>query len=373
VRWLLVICLQLCFCQGPTTAETLIVDIGGNGDFDSLPAALEAAQDGDTILLRPGRYDALTNDEYGGRRAYGIIRAAELTLRAEQLGDVIIGPAQQPVWAIDTPRGLASDYWTGVDGLTLENLIVENVFDGVVAGASTTIDHCVFHGCYGGFRSETGQILIADSVFQDCESNCITIHAEQATIRDCIIGPLPPTGRGIHFFRCPGGERVLSTEFFDEASVVFQRSAAGLVQDCNFETGGVALVSGAYADLLNNGFSDAGFISCVQVHDESYAFAVSNDFGGRDDSTIVVSGKSQATFRDNWIGRRGGWAVRVMHYGSPKYLLDFRDNRWQLQAGETMPDVLSDGMDPGQESWPVVLYRSVLERPMSFSELRSKF
>ena len=60
------------------------------------------------------------------------------------------------------------------------------------------------------------------------------------------------------------------------------------------------------------------------------------------------------------------------------YVLDFRGNQWELEGGETISDLISDGMDPGQETWPVVWYLPTLDeavpvRSSSFAEIKSKF
>jgi hypothetical protein len=46
----------------PARADVLVVDASGGGDFSSLQAAIDAALDGDVLLVRSGAYGALTVD-----------------------------------------------------------------------------------------------------------------------------------------------------------------------------------------------------------------------------------------------------------------------------------------------------------------------
>lgn len=60
--------------RGP---ETLIVDGSGNGDFTSLQAAIDAAKDGDTILVRAGTYSEQTTYKGG---AIGLVVDKSITI-----------------------------------------------------------------------------------------------------------------------------------------------------------------------------------------------------------------------------------------------------------------------------------------------------
>ena len=40
----------------PCSAATIVVDLNGGGDFTEIQPAIDAARDGDTVLVRPGEY-----------------------------------------------------------------------------------------------------------------------------------------------------------------------------------------------------------------------------------------------------------------------------------------------------------------------------
>lgn len=64
-RYLLLLTIILSLSTQISIADTLIVDKGGSGNFDSITAAIEAAVSGDTILVMPGRY--IENINFNGK------------------------------------------------------------------------------------------------------------------------------------------------------------------------------------------------------------------------------------------------------------------------------------------------------------------
>ncbi|MBD3160609.1 MAG: hypothetical protein GF346_00635 [Candidatus Eisenbacteria bacterium] len=55
----------LALCAGPGAAETWNVEQDGSGDFLTIQAAIDAASSGDLVLVGPGRYTDLHEDEEG--------------------------------------------------------------------------------------------------------------------------------------------------------------------------------------------------------------------------------------------------------------------------------------------------------------------
>ena len=62
-----------CLCS----AATLVVDPSGIGDYTDIQAAIDAAQDGDTVLFKPGEYEVtapiVPDDNYFSRGATTIL------------------------------------------------------------------------------------------------------------------------------------------------------------------------------------------------------------------------------------------------------------------------------------------------------------
>src|SRR5690606_4441809 len=73
------------------SAATIIVDASGNGDFTSLQDAIDAALDGDTILVRPGTYPEHALE---GSHGFGLIIDKSVTIIGVDAQGVPIDSAQ---------------------------------------------------------------------------------------------------------------------------------------------------------------------------------------------------------------------------------------------------------------------------------------
>ena len=52
----LITCLVVCVLSGATFADTWTVDDDGKADFNNIQAAIDAASNGDEIIVAPGTY-----------------------------------------------------------------------------------------------------------------------------------------------------------------------------------------------------------------------------------------------------------------------------------------------------------------------------
>lgn len=88
-RMLLVCLLLLCLCAA-AAADEYLVDPAGNGDFATLTEALDAAADGDTLILSGGTYD-------NTRETFPILVEKSVTLCAKAAKRPSLHP---PVWCL---------------------------------------------------------------------------------------------------------------------------------------------------------------------------------------------------------------------------------------------------------------------------------
>jgi hypothetical protein len=134
----------------------LVVDAAGGGEYTSLHEALAAAQDGDTLLLRPGDYTALFQEF--------VITDRSLTLAADGSGAVQIGGlkvVQNVAGKRVVLRGLSADAIPGLG--TGEGLRVQ--------GGEVLAEDCSFTGRDGaisvvntaavGVRVDSGHVVLA--------------------------------------------------------------------------------------------------------------------------------------------------------------------------------------------------------------------
>lgn len=76
-------CLSVLFLLPALRADVIVVDAAGGGDFTRVQDALDAAVDGDTVLVRPG--------DYTGHFSYWSISSKSLVLVGDVGGTVLLG------------------------------------------------------------------------------------------------------------------------------------------------------------------------------------------------------------------------------------------------------------------------------------------
>ncbi|MBU2500860.1 right-handed parallel beta-helix repeat-containing protein [bacterium] len=127
--------------------RTITVERDGTGEFIILQEALNAAADGDTILIGPGEYTEMYKVKYPGLGwevdVVGDIKVMGLTIIGAGPDQTLIGPAIQNIdYARSTPNCLVMLEGTNcrVEGVTLRN-----GFDGLYAGyAEVNVSNCRF-------------------------------------------------------------------------------------------------------------------------------------------------------------------------------------------------------------------------------------
>jgi len=120
----------LVVCSLPASADVLVVDERGGGEFDTLSDALAAAADGDTLLLRPGTYiDFGQTIQISGR---------SLTVAGDGTGPVLLNATQ-----ITLPAGKR----VVLRGLTIEANTIDSSTTGLtVSGGDVFVEECSIFG-----------------------------------------------------------------------------------------------------------------------------------------------------------------------------------------------------------------------------------
>ena len=114
----LITCLSVCVLSAATFADTWTVDDDGKADFDNIQAAVDAASDGDEIIVMPGTYTS-TQDGH----VVNMLGKA-VTLRSSDPSDPDV-VAATIIDGEDTRRGLAcfneETSKTIISGFTITN------------------------------------------------------------------------------------------------------------------------------------------------------------------------------------------------------------------------------------------------------------
>lgn len=140
-------------------AATISVRKDGTGDYTVLQEALNAAADGDSILVGPGEYTEMSWVRLPGWswdvQACGYVTAQNLTIIGSGREQTVIGPRSYAgVNGQYSPLALV---YTGGSSLSLQELAVCNCYHGVYAIGGLMVDSCLIdNNRFGIFRPASG-------------------------------------------------------------------------------------------------------------------------------------------------------------------------------------------------------------------------
>jgi hypothetical protein len=147
------------------SADEIVVDQGGTGDFTTIKDAFQAASDGDTIIINPGTYkgDLNRNISWGERN---------LVMRAGDPGDHALIDLEGQARFLSILSG-ATDTTSVVSGVRVKNGLARSYSeDGggaiLVQNGSPTIQGCSFRECDGEFGGAV-KLLHSEGKVQYCE------------------------------------------------------------------------------------------------------------------------------------------------------------------------------------------------------------
>jgi parallel beta-helix repeat protein len=114
----LITCLVVCMFSGAVAADTWTVDDDGKADFDNIQAAVDAASDGDEIIVMPGTYTSTTDEVVN-------MLGKAVTLRSSDPSDPDV-VASTIIDGENARRGLAcyfeeSPWYPIISGFTITN------------------------------------------------------------------------------------------------------------------------------------------------------------------------------------------------------------------------------------------------------------
>jgi hypothetical protein len=154
----------------PAAADVLVVDPSGDGEFLTLVNALNASQDGDTLLLRPGDHGALLGAV--------VIFDRSLTIAADGTGPVLMGPI-----SVLQPSGGKR---VVLRGLTVNANNLANLDEGLrVSGGDVFAEDCSFTG-------RDGFVTVGGSP----GGNGVLLESGRLVLKDCTVRG----GRGVNSF-----------------------------------------------------------------------------------------------------------------------------------------------------------------------------
>ena len=178
-------------------ADTFLVDLNGDGDYMTIQEAIDAATDGDTVLLRDGIYAGSGNRNI-------LIDHKQISLQSENGNSCCVIDCDKlgEGFYIRESNNVRIIGLSIVNGISVKKSMEEDGGGGIETVQSTvTIQSCKFKNCYasnlgGGVycHGSRGNVTIDDCLFEDCESGYrggaaatqwSGLHLKDCIIKDC--------------------------------------------------------------------------------------------------------------------------------------------------------------------------------------------
>lgn len=333
-----------------------------SGDWWDLYTAVEAASDGDTLSIAPGRYDYFVS---------GIVEGAEVIAAWDQpksltfIGDhrdsVFVGPAvadpsisriglnyRGPTGVLQRFKSLTVENMTNCIGVwsdfELDDVLVRNSSSTAVSmwwADGGSIRNCTFSNI-----SETALRLIDcdNIVIEDCLFNGVYTYIADGS-NNCTI-------RRSMFNFMPSRPNVLAFYIAD-----------GRIEDCDF--GGGLYLRAAPMELTGNRFVVPVGDYCVWDLGEGGGNVLTDNlFEGGEIATIIISGAEvEYAGSGNHIIRQPGAYAVALNGSTINTLVDLRGNYWGTTEEDSISAWIRDMHDEPSEDGEV-LFRPFESEPV---------
>jgi hypothetical protein len=356
---------------GQVEARTWHVEKDGSGDYSSIFWAMEAASEGDTILIGPGRYDDFHPLVAPAWTTEAIVPVTKdnLTFIGSGKESTIIGPEVMYLPDI-TPKPRAIATVVDVDAKFID-LGIENAWTGAYwADGRIEVENCRFENyrlglvvmCPGGalviqseFLSRAG-VTSPTSIFAHSPcgpltiSNCFFEGPLVGETAISIVGTL-----GVQIDNC----------HFDILGAMQFEGSSGTVSNCT-TTESVAqsiwVTSASQVEMIDNQFH--GYHSSIYVNGWSVATGSGNVFTGGDQlATIFIASQSQVTLNNNHIFKSGEFAAKIGQYFYEIQTNDLTNNYWGTTDTDQIAEWIWDyNDDPGTRAY--IEYLPIADGPV---------
>lgn len=288
------IALLLCsLCALPVAADTITVDLNGGADYETIQGGLDAAGDGDVVLVAFGTYTGLHNTEldfHGDRISLLSVHGPphEAVINCEQLYRAFVFDDGEDSLAV-------------VQGFRIVSGLADTGGAVLISGASPSFTNCTIESSTATDAGGGIAVLGGDPIFDSCmlsgnaaaEGAAIAVVGGSATLRGCAFS---------------------SNDADDDGGALLFTGSSGVVRACTFSgneasDGGAAYVLGAQVD-----FDDCDFDGNEATRGGALSL--------RRPSVVSVSGCS-------FVGNRSDSYGAALHmYGCSPSISDclFREN-----------------------------------------------
>lgn len=345
-RNILILVLALACTSSAAGARTWRVEQDGSGDWFSIQAGVEAAADGDTILIGPGHYSDLHPAPVSDAVAYWN-DAKGLVFIGEDVDEVIVGPEE----FVPSSEGTYGFNYAGgsnqhFDGITLVNLD----FAISSTGSGIWVTNCKTYECIGGaIVNDAQEGVISNCVFSLTEFNSLATGVGLRGTQNIVIDNCEFYNMEVYLEGTPTSTiRYCLFEHTNWTAAVVYFGAGG-VFEFNESNSYVFAADGGSVSVFDNVFLQGPMTEyCLWVSGRFPTVEVSgNIFEGGSYSTIYLTSYASISGSGNHILRgTSEYSVVLRGYsGAYSSTVDLRNNYWGASDPDSIAAMIYDGND----------------------------
>lgn len=359
---LAILCLSL-LAQGATW--TVAVD--GSGDFTTIQEAVDAAQDGDQIVVGPGRYDVVTDP---GPWSYIVVSPKVLDFVGAGSDQTIIGPENPE----DASDGLCGIYLTR--GGSMRGFRFEHCnLTGIMHDEAISIEDCHFvhHGDDATYPSGRRAVYLPSP---NVSAGGHARHCRFEGLGHAVAGRGGWTLEECDFLNCETGvyswessEPLMVTGCTFEAvvdAVSLRWDSSAIIDDCDLVESRIKIALTNNVQILNSRIHGSTDLQGVLIDRSSDIIITGNVVSNSVGPVIEVDRAESLLFRDNHVIATGAaWAVYCPPGDEPGRPLDMTRNWWGADDPDVVAETIWDWFDD-----PSACHRIVFE-PMAGQPVRT--
>ena len=373
----------LSWVHNPARAETIRVFQDGTGDYADLPSGLDAAAEGDTILVGAGRYTEARDVVLGCCLSVATnapVSVPEITIIGSGRDVTIIGPAAR-VASGSLTVGIGTVQ--RMPGLRIESLTIQNLNVGIVAYGDLDIWNLSIKDISdaGVFRDSVDTALITGCSFVNCDYLGIQLsNAGNVWVSGCEF-----TGQSSSSLDLWNSHNVNFVNSRSEGAWIALKSTQGstlTVRDSYVRAGKDAgAVSGRGSMWVYDSYFEGDEAAFLGFSGARVEFHRSRLVGHQ--MTVFLGNTPDVQFSENDLLHNGQWAVYLDDiYDMNGEKLDFRNNWWGTTDLDSIQSWIVDAdhpihdNDPREEGYVEflpILEGSVPTRRQSVGGLKGRF
>ena len=347
-RWLLAVVLVGCVAV-PAYGYTWHVAKDGSGDFTVIQDAVEAAADGDTIRIGPGRYDEFEDVYAPGWTFPAVVWVTRDDIVFIGAGRELtyVGPEEyyNPPTSIPKVFCCIDDYC-----FTIRDLTIENCYEGIYAYGRLEVMDCSVSNCELGVVGFTENGMHIDRTTLGSESYTSFGIVTSSPANSVVIANSEFVGNGKGAsFTGTSGVQVQDCIFIGVRSALMFYGSSGSVRNCFADqSDGTCFIArdGSEIEILD--CEMYGHLKSLSVNSGSSLRAENCIFGGGPQhATVHLTAAAQVSLNGCHILNGGGLSVMHEfyweHYGF--FVQDMTGNYW----GTTDPTVVAEWIWDGND------------------------